>query len=286
MPNISDYKQANSNIASVQGGSSDAKRSAFVIGAQSGRPTFIPFQDVRNSMSLGSGTQVTFFDHFVGNLGLSTPPAPWSEDVNASGTAAGTARIKGTSGLQSGQIELATGTDAQNDHITLALGTHWVVGAGQDGWLFFETNVQLDVVTDAILEVGLSDAVSETAGLAFSDHSVAGVTDVATDAVVLAFDSAEGTTWLANVVNNGTPQASDTNVTVSASNRYTIRIEVSDGGDVYFYVNNNMVASFDEGVAVDATLGPWISAKTLSTGPVVDVTANIDYISIVGDNAL
>lgn len=276
MPNIPDWKQSNSNIANVQGGSLGASRDAFVVGARIGRPTFIVDEQVRRSLSLGSGTQVAFFDHFIGNIGAASVPAPWSEDAGSTGTAL----PKGTAGLDGGQLELTTAAAAANDHITLALGTHWTVGAGDGGWIFFEASVQLDQLTESVLEVGLSDALSESAGLTFSDHSVAGVTDVATDAVVFAYDSAVGANWLVNTANNGTPSAADTGV-AATTDAITLRFDISPTGDAYFYIANDLVATIEDAVAADVALGPWVSLVTLGTSA---STASIDYIGVVGDN--
>lgn len=273
MPNIPDWKQANSDIAHVQGGSLGAPRDAYVIGARSGRPTFIPFEHIRTSFALGSGEQAAFFDHFFGNVGGADVPAPWSEDAGSTGTVL----PEGTAGEAGGQAELTTAATT-DDHITLALGAHWVVGSG-DGWLFFEASVQVDQLTETILEVGLSDALSETNGLAFSDHTVAGVTDVATDALIFAFDTDAGANWLINAVNDGAPQAVDSEV-AATTDFVTLTIEVSPDGDAYFYVNGNLVAEVEEAVAVDAALTPWLSLVALEDSA---KTASVDYVGIVGD---
>lgn len=273
MPNIPDWKQANSDIAHVQGGSQGASRDAYVIGARSGRPTFIPYEEIRTSFALGSGEQVAFFDHFLGNIGASAVPAPWSEDAGSTGTALPTASPGDASGL----LALTTAATL-NDHITVALGTHWVVS---EGWTFFEASLQLGQLTETILEVGLSDALSEANGLAFSDHTVAGVTDVATDAVIFAFDTDAGANWLVNTVNDGTPQAVDSGV-AATGNFVSLRIEVSPDGDAYFYVDGTFVASVESAVPTDAVFTPWVSLVALEG---VAKSANIDYLGVVGDNA-
>ena len=270
MPNINDWKQANSDIALVQGGSQGSPRDAFVIGARSGRPTFIPFKQIRSSFALGSSDQVAFFDHFVGNVGGSAVPVPWSEDAGSTGTVL-------PEGGTGGQAELTTAATT-DDHITLALGAHWLVGAGLSGWLFFEGRVQLDDLTESILEVGLSDALSETAGLAFSDHTVAGVTDVATNAAMFAYDSDAGGNWLVNAVNAGTPQAVDTGVAATTS-FVELAIEVSPDGDAYFYIDGSLVATVEDALAAVAVT-PWLSLVALEDAV---KTASVDYVGVVGD---
>lgn len=270
MATIPGWKQANSNISRIQTGRSGDD--AEVIGALEGRPTLVPYRDVRTSSALGSGSQVAFFDHFFGNVGASALPAPWVEDA----ADLGAALPLGATGSQSGLLGLTTDTSS-GDNITIALGTHWKIS---DGWLFFETNVALGQTATTVFEVGLSDALNENGGLAFSDHTVAGVTDVAANAVVFAYDSAAGANWLVNTSNAGTPQAVNTGVAASTS-RITLRIEVNATGDAWFYVNNNLVATVDGAIATTALVGPWLSLVTLTTAA---KTANVDYVSVVGDN--
>lgn len=277
MPNILHWKQANDNIGFTQGGSQSANQDAVVFGAFSGKPVRILWENARTSIGLGSGAHLGFFDHFLGNVGATSIIAPYSEDAGSTGTIL----PEGATGDASGTLELTTAAAAANDHITLALGTHWQVGAGESGWVFFETAVQLDQIADTVLEVGLSDALSESAGLAFSDHSVGGVTDVATDAAVLVFDSAVGANWLANAVNSGTPAAVDTGLVAAIDTWYAIRIEVAPSGNAFFYVNGTLAAEIEDAVAVDALLGPWLSLVTLGTSAAV---ASVDYLGVLGDN--
>lgn len=263
---INDWKQANSDIALVQAGSLGASRAAFVVGARSGRPTLHEWESVRWSLLNGNPDYVTFFDDFLGDAVNTT----WQPNLSTGATIA-------INAAQNGTARFSTDTD-DNDFATLALGLHWLVSKG---WTLFEARVaSVSAITLRAIEVGLSDALSETNGLAFSDHSATGITAVATDAAIFGYDTDAGMSrWAANSVKGGgTPQAtllSDAPSTTFAR----LGVAINSSGDAFYYVNNELVATHTDAVATTAVLTPWISLKSLS-GAIKSI--DVDYVGIAG----
>lgn len=266
MSNILDWKQANSDFGLVQAGSSGVSRAGVVIGAKSAQPTLHLWDDVRYVFHSSNPGYVAKFDDFLGDVLTDE----WAADLSTGATIAVNAQTGGA-------IRFATDTD-DDDHATLALGLHWLVS---NGWTFFEARVKsVTAITLRGIEVGLSDAVSETNGLAFSDHSAAGVTAVADDAVIFGYDTdASMTTWASNSVNGGgTPQATDLDDAPGTSWQ-SLAIAVNADGDAFFYVDGVLVDTHASAVATTAVLTPWISLKSLS-GAIKSI--DVDYVAIAG----
>jgi hypothetical protein len=263
---INDWKQANTDLALVQAGSAGVSRAAFVLGAKTGRPTLHEWDSVRWSLLSNNPDYVAFWDDFLGD----SVNATWQPDLSTGSTIA----INTQNG---GAIRFTTDTD-DDDHATLTLGLHWLVS---NGWTFFETRFKsVSAITVRAIEIGLSDAISETNGLAFSNHSVAGITAVADDAAIFGYDTdATMTTWAANSVNAaGTPQA--TLLTAAPTTSYVrLGIAVNDGGDAFYFVDGDLVATHTSAVATTAVLTPWISLKSLSAAT---KSIDIDYAAIAG----
>ncbi len=250
------------NFAVAQGGSK------IVLGSHAGEVTVHDYTDLRYALMGRSTEYFTHFDDFVGNIGVQ--PTPWKK----TGGSTGTALIDGAAAVAGGQVKLLTAATSA-DYLTLALGASWTA---TNGFLFYETYVKLNQLTATTLEIGLSDAISETAGLAFSDHTVASVTEVATDAAIFAYDSVAGANWLINTVKNGTQQAYNTGVAASTS-FIKLGMTVSTTGSIEFYVNDVLITTIANAITASALVGPWNSI--VATAAALK-SANIDYIVIAG----
>lgn len=259
MVKINDWKQANSNISFPQGGDH------LVLGARSGVPTRYEWQDLRNLFGANSAQHISLFEDFLGVA--ADTPAPFVDDFGSTGTAT----------VANSALALLTAATG-DDWSTVALGTHWTIS---NGWTFFEARFKVNAITTVGFEVGLSDAVSETAGVAFSDHSVAGVTDVATNAIVFAFDTADTMTNIAlNYSNDGTPGAVDLGVAPVADTYVSVRLEINEDGDVNVYVNGSFVTSVTAAIDPSATVGPWLTVLARTTSA---RTLSVDYVAVSGN---
>lgn len=266
MSNIQDWKQANTDIALVQAGSLGAPRAAFVFGARSGRAELVGWEDARWGIIANNPAYVTQFDHFNGGT-LSTQ---WLTNLSTGATIAINAQLGGA-------IRFSTDTD-DNDFATLTGQLNWQV---QAGWTYFVAKVKSNTaITVRAIEVGISDAVSETNGLAFSNHAVGGVTAVADDAVIFGYDTdASMTTWAVNTVNAaGTPTATDTGVAPTLTYQ-TFEIVVDADGNAWFYLDGDFVTLVETAIATTATVTAWVSLKSLS-GAIKTIDA--DYVGISG----
>lgn len=250
MTTIPDYKQANSDIALIQSGSAGVSRAEFVLGAKSGQPELFNWDTLRFSWASNNPDYVTWFDDFFGD----TLNGTWQPTLSTGATIAVNSQVGGA-------IRFTTDTD-DDDFAYLTLGLHWQVSNGP---IVFGARVK--TVTNALvraIEVGLSDALTETNGLAFSDHSVAGVTAVATDAVIFGYDTdASMTNWAVNNVNADTEAAVDSGVAPSTSYQELIIVVMPDG-TAFFYINGELISRVADAIATTAVLTPWISLKSLS----------------------
>ncbi len=255
--------QHNSNIAFPQGGDK------MVLGAKTLQPTEHTYQAIRQALMVSGSDYSAVYDDFLG-AAISTR---WATNLATGATIAINAQ-------QSGVIRFTTDTD-DDDHATLALGLHFLVSKG---WTYFEAGVKsVTAITLRAIEVGLSDALSETGGLAFSNHSVAGVTDVATDAAIFGYDTDSSmTAWAANTVKAGTQQAVNTGVAPSTSAFQKLAVQISPAGKAFFYINGSLVAEVANAVATTAVLTPWISLKSLSGAT---KSIDVDYVFVAGERS-
>lgn len=250
----------NANIAFPQGGDT------LETGGRDGRlPIVHDYTAIRALLAnAGSHEYVGYWDDFLGDL-LS---AEWQTDLSASVTIA-------VSAAAGGKITFTT-TTTDNDKATLALGLHWLVSSG---YTFFEARVKsVTAITLRAIEVGLSDAVSETNGLAFSNHS-ATPTAVADNAAIFGYDTAASmTTWALNTVNATT--AASTVITAAPSTSYQrLGLFIDSSGNATFYVDGSVVGTKALAVATTAVLTPWVSLKSLSAAA---KSIDCDYVSIFG----
>ena len=249
----------NSNIAFKQG--ADALQIGFRDGSD---PLEIQWYDLRDALRLNSPSYVGYFDHFLGDLLRDE----WATDLSTGATIA-------TGSLEGGQAVFTLDTD-DNDHATLALGLHWLVS---NGGMFLEVAVkQITAITVRAVEVGFSDALSETNGLAFSGFATP--TAVATDAAVFHYNTDDSmTTWGAISVNGGgTPQA--TTLTGAPSTSFSkLKLMVDSAGVAKFFVDGTLEATHSAAVATTGLLTPWITLKSLSAAAKV---MHVDYVSVSG----
>lgn len=217
-------------------------------------------------MNGGSPDHVGFFDDFLGDA----IDSRWDEDLATGATIAVNSQAGGV-------IRFSTDTD-DDDHATLALGLHWLVSRGLT---FFEARVtSVSALTLRAIEVGVSDAVSESNGLAFSSHDATPVA-VATNAAVFGYNTDESmTAWSALSVNaGGTPQYTNTGTALVAGTFQRLGLLIDAAGNVRFYINGELVATHDLGVATTSLFTPWITLKSLS-GAIKSI--DVDYVNIYG----
>ena len=257
------YRNVSTNYAVAPGGDK------LVIGAQSDALTLIDFKDLRRALTRGSVEHLSFFDDFFGNAGVAAPQV-WKKTAGSTGTAV----AEGASGVVGGQWKVTTAATS-SDYVTMALGLHF---SATNGALFYDTYVKLAQTTACAVEIGMSDAVSETAGLAFTDHTVATVTDVATDAAIFAYDSAAGANWMINTVKNGVQQAYNTGVAASTSAFVKLSYVIQTNGTIQFYVNDHLITTLTNAITPTVLLTPWNSIVATAA---VAKSFYVDYVGIL-----
>jgi len=251
---------ANTNIAWNQGGNH------ALLGDAAGFPSEHIWSD-QQGVAANSGAEgyVGFWDDFLGDLIVDE----WAANLSSSSTAAINAQTPGVA-------RLTTHTD-DNANATLVLGLHWLVS---NGWTVFKARVKnVTAITARAVEIGLSDALSDANGQAFTSHDETPVA-VATNAALFGFNADDSmTTFSACSVN-----ADVAAVTVSAGTpaatytKYEIRI--SAAGTAYFFVNNVRVATHALAVATTAVLTPWISVTNLTAATARSI--DVDYVGVWG----
>lgn len=222
----------------------------------------------------GDPDYVAYWDDFIGDLLRDE----WDTDIAASGTIAHAA---GAGGI----VTLTTDTTSGN-HATLALGLQfdYTVSASLTDEVAMKLEVRATVntaLTNRSIEIGFSDAVSETSGLAFSDHTVAGVTAVANDAIVFALDSG-GTAgqWILCSVNNGGTAAAtaiSTSYNPTAGTYQKFGVIVTKDGKAHCYIDDALVATVASAFNTAVPMTPWITITTLTTAA---AAANVDYVGV------
>ena len=256
---------ANVNFAGKPGGNE------IIIGDAMEVSDEFNFEDLRgvfgNAGALGS---IGFFDDFVGD----TFKAELAIDLAASSTSA--------LNQQAGGVMRLTTNALADAHATLALGLHWLASSGPT---IFKARIKhVTAITARMVEIGLSDALTETNGQAFTSHDVTPVA-VADDAAIFGFNTVDTMTQYSalSVNGGGTPQV-DLNVETPALTYSDLMIAITADGTAYFYegLEPVLVATHNLAVATTALLTPWISiTATASTAVVIDV----DVMSIQGRRA-
>lgn len=219
-----------------------------------------------------SDVSVNRFDDFIGD----TIDPTYSSAIGTAAT------ITASSGSGVHAALLTTGT-TNPDWATLALGLQWPVNATLT---LFEARLKLSAVTEVQLEVGLSDALSETAGLAFSSHDATPVA-VATNAVMFGFHNSaspsEATSfWSKLSVKADVATQSFTTTALAADTYVKLSIAVNSAGNIGFYINDVSVGSVEAAVATSAVLTPWISVKTTNTTSKI---LTVDYWRVAGSRS-
>lgn len=253
-------EQYNSNYAVRQGGSEGVDYAALILGARRGQAQVYEWDGLRFAFGTNNPDFQTYFSDFFGVI-ADPGPSEWTQDLASTGT----------STVADSEMLLTTAASA-SDHTSMALGLHWTV---QNGLLTFSARFKYDSIAAGAFEVGLSDATSETAGRAFSDHSTP--TAVATDAIVLCFDGGATSTIVVNAVNGGgTPQQLDTDVTPVNDTYVQFDFVVLSTGDLVVYNDGTLVGRIADAVAVDAPLTPWLSVESAGAAEVLSV----DYLGV------
>ena len=270
MTNIANWKQANSDISLPQAGSQGVSSAAIVTGARSGEPMKFPWQDVRFALGMGSIDNPGYFDHFLGNEGLTTIPAPWRATLASTGT------IAVVAGGVDGILRETTAA-TNNDSVVAALGVNWIAS---NGYLYFEAKASMPALVTRVHEIGLGNAITQTGGLNFSAHIASGPTAVATDAIVFAFDTASGgANWvISSVKASGTPQGVDTGIPVVDAQEYVLSMLIDDAGTAYCWIDGELVATLTDAITASAAHTPWVSTKAKAATATI---LNVDYVGIV-----
>lgn len=254
---------ANVNIAFPPGGN------LMRFAEPHGRAEDFHWSDIANALANNTPGRVGFFDHFVGDALRDE----WAADLSTSSTAAMQAGARGL-------LRLTTHTD-DNANATLALGLQWLVS---EGWTVFRAAIkQVTAITARGVEVGLSDALSESNGQAFTSHDATPVA-VADDAAIFGFNADDAMTTMSAVSVNGggTPQVSTGLVTPSISAWSHLGVAINAAGDAYFFtgLEPEIVAIHELAVAPTALLTPWISLTNLTAATAR--TMDVDYAGVYG----
>lgn len=260
---MEDWKKNNTNLALIQAGSADVDRAGFGIGAKTGFGTKHSYQSLRKALMVHSEDYISTWDDFLG----ATLSTQWAVAVSASTTASISSQAR------EGKLSLVA--DATINHFAnVGLGLHFLVS---NGYTFFETRVKnTSVITARILEFGFSDALTETSGLAFSNHATP--TAVADNAAIFGYSSAENALWKVNTVN--ATVGLTTVLTAAPSTSYQkLGVIIEPTGTAHFFVDDVKVASVTSAVATTALLTPWLTLKTTAG---TAATVDIDYVFVGG----
>lgn len=215
---------------------------------------------------------VSIFDDFDGD----SINVEW-QPTNASGATTSQSAVAGEHAalLTTGTTDEAYSTFARNLIYTVS-----------DGLKLIEARFKVSAITDVVFEIGFSDAISETNGMAFSSHDSTPVA-VATNAAVIAWH-AENTTpgetsthFEVCTVKASTATRTATSVALTAATFFTMAIAIDEDGDMSFYINGENVGNRTAGIATSAVLTPWVSivCKEASASRVV----TLDWIRITGE---
>lgn len=253
--------QASANIAIEQQGN------ILLVGGSTAFPSEISYEELRSVLLGGVASGHYGFGEDFEGAAISTKIAT---NLSTGATFAINSQLGGVA-----RLSLDTDDD---DFGTVAVALNY---SPVNGTLIFSARVKcVSAITLRDVEIGISDALSETGGLAFS--SVSTPTAVATDAAVLAINSDESVAvWTAlSVKNGGTPQKTTTTVAPVADTWQEFKLVVDQQGNVGFYINGTLVATHLLAITSSAAvrLTPWISMKSLS-GAIK--TLDIDFLSII-----
>ncbi len=212
---------------------------------------------------------VGIFDDFTG----STLDSGWDPATGANGTAA----LDSAAGSHA--VLLGTST-TEDEYSTLAYALEF---PALRTLTWIETRLKLSVLTDVAFEFGLSDALSETNGLAFSSHDASPVA-VATEAAVFGFHHETAGETTANLslltAKAGTATQAFSSTALVADTYVKLALAVNIAGDVGFYINETLVGSARAAaLTTSAVLTPWLTVKTYNT---TAKTLTVDYVRCYG----
>ncbi len=240
------------------------------LGEQAQRKTTVDWAEAQSVFQNGGSiNHIGFFDDFLGDI----LAAEWVNDLAAGATIA-------PAGTAAGGIAVVTLDTDDNDHATLTMGLHWTVSNGYT--VFTARAAQVTAITLRSVEIGVSDANSETNGLAFSAPDTP--TAVADDAAVFTINSDDSlATWNVLTVNGGGTPVQTTLTTAPVAGTYQVfQIVIDSAGNAQFYINGTLEATQALAVATTALLTPWITLKSLSAAAKIQ---NVDYVSMFGERS-
>lgn len=262
--------RANANIALPQQGNT------LLLGGGTEIYEEFTYQQLRSALAYAAGPDWwAYWDDFRGAASAALG-RPWRTDLATGATIALSA-----SQTSAGLADFVTDTD-ENDHATL---TGDLVHLVSNGWAFMEARINnVSAITLRAFEVGFSDALSESGGLAFSSHDATPV-DVADNAAVFGYNSAESTTNFSLLsVNAGTPVYANSGVAVPAAATFTrLAIAIGPAGQALFYINGSLIERRASAVATSAVLTPWVTMKSLSAAA---KTFQLDWLLAFGPSGL
>lgn len=263
------YRQMNTNYGLVQAGSHGAEEAGVGVGVKDGFPSFFRWDGLQFSHALGNPLYVAHWDDFTGVDATLT-----RYTLNGSGGSQTAQAVAG------GALRLTTGGTDTNLR-TLTVGLNWLVSRG---WTFFEARVaSVSSIATRVIEIGLSDAVSETNGMAFSTHTASAPVDVADNAAIFGYDtnaSGNGGKFAALSVNGGTPTGTLTTVAPVAGTYNTFRVGIDESGNAYFWADGVLVATHALAVATSSLLTPWLGVVTRTGGA---SSIDVDYFGVFGN---
>ncbi len=223
--------------------------------------------NVKNLLALaGNPHYFAYWDDFVGQSAGTWPAsANWGYPATA-GTGTEVIGIGATS--FGGTLTLTTGASA-NDGAFQAVGRHW---RGTEG-IYACWRVQLDAITTAKFEVGLTDSITAEQAI----NAKATPTFTATDCACFVFDTNDDTNITFVTAAAGVAGANaDSSFALVAATYVDFEIVVR-GGFASGYLNGQLVGG---GAVTAATLyTPYAETRTRTTAT---RTLTVDYMGCVG----
>lgn len=220
--------------------------------------------------------KISLFDDFLGDA----LDARWALASGSDAQAVDptiVAAVGGTARLVSGDVG---GGDDAVDSSVLTSGLHWKAA---NGGLVAQFKVKLvGTVANTAIFLGLTD-VSGTAEMPIhSAGSADTVTDNATDAVGIMYDTAMTTDeWGIIGTKNGTQTTYESIGNAPTADTFeTFRIEVSSAGAVTVYRNGVEISTVANAVTASVALTPVVAVMSRTT---TSVTADVDYILVEGN---
>ena len=212
------------------------------------------------AMAGGNPAYNAWWDDFHGD----SLDAKYPADVG-SGT-----QVVGITAAVNGTMTAATQGNASGDGAGQGFGLHW----DGDHGIYFIAHINVNSVTGAKYEIGLTDAVGDEGGAV---DTKSGPTFTATDCAVFVMDTTEDAA-LTFVTNGGAVDGnSDWAGTFAASTDYIIEIVVQND-NASGYVNGQYVGGGN--IEGGNPLTPWFFAEDVGSSATRTIT--VDYFGILG----